>query len=247
MAKTELSENLRRARLAAALSQVELAKKVGVAQPTISTWENGTSRPDSNSVKKLERILGSFVPRANADRMSIGAPEIGAFGAWLQKARVAAEVSIPELAALTDLSLATIYNIESGRSPNPQTETRRRLEKALNQEVPKDVANEAADEQNVPGIGTLLNFDPHNMDQLPSLPGVYVFYDISDRPVYIGKGDNIALRVRSHQEKKWFVRPIVENGSYVEIKEAKLRHSVEQVLIKFLKSNAIINKQSVDR
>ena len=156
-------------------------------------------------------------------------------------------MSIPEVASASGLSLVTIYNIESGKSPNPQAETRRRLEKAFKTTIPTDVTKEAADEQKVPGVGTLQNFDPHKRDQLPQLPGVYVFYDVSDRPVYIGKADNIASRVKNHEEKKWFVRPIVENGSYVEIQDAELRHSVEQVLIKFLKSNAIINKQSVER
>ena len=77
------------------------------------------------------------------------------------------------------------------------------LEKALKTKIPTDVQKEAADEQKVPGVGTLQNFDPHKPDQLPKLPGVYVFYDVSDRPVYIGKADNIAARVKNHEEKKW--------------------------------------------
>ena len=36
-------------------------------------------------------------------------------------------------------------------------------------------------------------------------------------------------------------------GPYVQIDNETLRRQVEQVLIKFLKSNAVINKQSVDR
>ena len=53
----ELKDRLRRGRLVSALSQAELAKKIGVAQPTISTWENGTSQPDSIALAKLEKIL----------------------------------------------------------------------------------------------------------------------------------------------------------------------------------------------
>ncbi len=76
---------------------------------------------------------------------------------------------------------------------------------------------------------------------------VYVFYDVSDRPVYIGESQNIGTRVGTHEDKFWFKFPIVSNAAYVEIKDKDLRHQVEQVLIKFLKSNAVINKQSVDR
>jgi transcriptional regulator with XRE-family HTH domain len=243
-----LKDELRRGRLAAALSQTELAKKVGVAQPTISTWEIGTSRPDKQAIDKLEKILGPLVgAKKAADGSMESSPATGAFGAWLRKERTSAGKSAPELAAASGLSLVTIYNIESGRSLNPQAETRHRLEKALKTKIPTDVQEEAEDEQSVPGVGTLQDFDPHKSDQLPKVPGVYVFYDVSDRPVYIGKAENIASRVKNHEEKKWFVRPIVENGSYVKIEDPKLRHSVEQVLIKFLKSNAIINKQSVDR
>ncbi len=74
-----------------------------------------------------------------------------------------------------------------------------------------------------------------------------MFYDVSDRPVYVGKAKNIKIRVSSHEEKFWFKYPIVSHAAYVEIKDEQLRHQVEQVLIKFLKSNAVINKQSVDR
>lgn len=242
----DLQGKLRRGRIAAALSQTELANKIGVAQPTISTWELGTSRPDKATITKLEAIIGPLTnPEITSEKFE--SPPIDAFGAWLRKERTAAGMSAMEVAHASGLSLVTIYNIESGKSPNPQSETRKRLEKALRVKIPKDVQREAADEQSVPGVGTLQNFDPHERDQLPALPGVYVFYDISDRPVYIGKAGNIASRVKEHEEKKWFVRPIVQNGSYVKIEDAKLRHSVEQVLIKFLKSNAILNKQSVDR
>jgi len=169
------------------------------------------------------------------------------FGAWLRKQRNDAQMSVAELAGAAGLSQMAIYNIESGRIANPQAETRLRLEKALNKKTPDDVTKEAKEEQSITGVGTLVDFDPHNDSLLPTVAGVYVFYDISDRPIYIGKSENIAIRVRSHSDKFWFKKPIVESASYVEIRESSMRHSVEQVLIKFLKSNAVINKQSVDR
>jgi hypothetical protein len=53
--------------------------------------------------------------------------------------------------------------------------------------------------------------------------------------------------VGGHEDKFWFKFPIVSHGAYIEVKDDALRHQVEQVLIKFLKSNAVINKQSVDQ
>jgi hypothetical protein len=89
--------------------------------------------------------------------------------------------------------------------------------------------------------------DPHDAASLPSCPGVYVFYDVSDRPVYVGKAEKISKRVKDHTDKFWFKHPIVSHGAYVQIDGATLRYQVEQVLIKFLKSDAVINKQSVER
>jgi len=93
----------------------------------------------------------------------------------------------------------------------------------------------------------LTDFDPHDDDDLPEVAGIYVFYDVSDRPVYVGKAQNIAKRVGDHSEKFWFKYPIVSHAAYIEIVDKELRHQVEQILIGFLKSNAVINKQSVTR
>jgi hypothetical protein len=54
-------------------------------------------------------------------------------------------------------------------------------------------------------------------------------------------------RVPEHYEKFWFRRPVVDRGAYVQIQEEDLCSKVEQVLIKFLKSNALFNKQYVER
>ena len=80
-----------------------------------------------------------------------------------------------------------------------------------------------------------------------SAGGICVCYDISDRPIYVGQGSSIKTRIRDHSDKFWFGPPIVETGSYVQIDDKDLRVKVETLLIKFLKSNAVINKQSVER
>ena len=69
---------------------------------------------------------------------------------------------------------------------------------------------------------------------------MYVFYDISDRPVYVGKAAVIRDRVRNHYEKFWFKSPIVDHAAYIEIQDERLRTQIEQILIKFLKSNAVL-------
>jgi hypothetical protein len=97
------------------------------------------------------------------------------------------------------------------------------------------------------GISDLIEFNPHDPKDFPTVGGIYVLYDISDRPMYIGQGMSIDKRLRSHYDKFWFRPPIVESASYVQVDEKPLQERVEAVLIKFLKSNAVINKRLVDR
>ena len=97
-------------------------------------------------------------------------------------------------------------------------------------------------------VGRLrLDFDPHNDEDLPAEPGIYVFYDISERPVYVGQSDDIRRRIAGHSDKFWYKRPIVETAAYVKIADKKLRSQVETTMIRFLKSNAVINRQNVRR
>jgi hypothetical protein len=74
-----------------------------------------------------------------------------------------------------------------------------------------------------------------------------VFYDISGRPIYVGKATNIADRVGDHKEKFWFRQPIVQTAAYIEIRDKTLRDQLETVLIQFLKNNAVINKNKTAR
>lgn len=49
---------IRRERKAAGLSQAALAERIGVAQPTIVRWEDGTRAPDVNALSAVAEALG---------------------------------------------------------------------------------------------------------------------------------------------------------------------------------------------
>ena len=90
----------------------------------------------------------------------------------------------------------------------------------------------------------MLDFDPWEKNSWPKVPGVYVLYDIAERPTYIGKSENkISQRIHDHHSRNWFARPFVQSGSYVKVTDKALCKRLEQTLIRFLKSNAIVNKQ----
>lgn len=52
-----LSENLKKLREKAGLTQAELAEAVGVAQPTLAQYESGLKVPSVITAVKIERIL----------------------------------------------------------------------------------------------------------------------------------------------------------------------------------------------
>ena len=152
-----------------------------------------------------------------------------------------------QLAANSGVSAIQIYNIETSRTTNPRAKTRIALERALKQPAPKELVQAIEESAEIQGVGQMSDFDPHSEDDFPRDPGVYVFYDVSDRPVYVGKSANIRNRVRSHVDKFWYRSPIVEKAAFVRVDDATLRGQLEETLIKFLKSNAVINQRLVDR
>lgn len=248
MANISFGERVQRARIRNAMTQTELGEKVGVSQALIHNWEKGRSTPSPEQKAHLKKLLGSVWTEAHLEAANEArSSQPGAVGSWLNRSRVEKNVSVPELAERAGLSAQAIYNIEAGRISNPRAATVKRLEKALGVEIPSEVKDESRDEATIEGVGELVDFDPHEDEDLPSLPGIYVLYDISERPIYVGQGSDIRRRIRDHADKFWFKPPIVETGAYVKINEKELREKVETLLIRFLKSNAVINKQNVDR
>ena len=197
-------ELLKRARLREGLTQQELADKLGLkSAASIAQWESGQQTIPDRHRLRLKKILG------DPSETEFEGTEISAFGAWLRKTRTGKDISVPELASKSGVSAPAIYNIKSGKSLNPQKETRRRLEKAVGAPIPSDVAKEAEVAQEIQGLGSLTDFDPYDERNLPSVAGVYVFYDVSERPIYVGKAATISARVKEHKDKFWFKPPIV--------------------------------------
>ena len=54
-----LKDNIKKARLDAGLTQLEVAEKLGVAQAQYARWENGGRNPKDDTVEKLAEIFGT--------------------------------------------------------------------------------------------------------------------------------------------------------------------------------------------
>jgi len=166
-------------RKALGLSQQELAKRSGVSQATISNWESGRSIPSEDQANILRGILAAHTTPSFGDVPSASAE----YGEWLQTARIRAGLSVQELAASAGVSQPAIYNIETGRTPNPRSSTRQKLERAIGTSPPSHLVKAIEREAEIEGVGRFIDFDPHDESDFPKDPGVYVFYDVSDRPI----------------------------------------------------------------
>jgi transcriptional regulator with XRE-family HTH domain len=250
MAKNErnLGAQLCRARLKNDLTQGDLAHRLKVSQATISNWEKGKGEPNEEQQATLTHILGlARMNRKHATEDSPSEEGPSPLGTWLNRTRVEHQFSVYELADSSGVTPPTIYAIESGRIGNPRRKTVELLEKALGEKFPSDAAEELAEDAKIEGLGELINFNPYSEDEIPTGPGVYVFYDLSSRPMYVGQSEDMKRRIREHKDKFWFKAPIVEIGAYVSISDNRLRRQVETLLVRFLKSNAVLNRQNVDR
>jgi transcriptional regulator with XRE-family HTH domain len=243
MTKTEnIGVRIKERRLANALNQTELGGRLNVSQATISLWEQGKGAPKRDQLTKLNEILGGLAPTSEPVTEAESQTPIAA---WLSRALTKKDLTVGELAAKADMSVPTVYNILSGRAQNPHSRTISALEKALGDSF--ESKNEAREASEIAGIGELIDFNPYDEKEIPAQAGVYVLYDISQRPIYVGKASKIAIRLRDHRTRFWFNRPLVETGAYIEIPDAKLRDQIETVLIQFLKNNAVVNKQKTVR
>lgn len=59
--------DLRKRRKALGLSQMELARLVGVSLLTIQTWERGVSQPNPENREKLEQVLSELEGKRKAN------------------------------------------------------------------------------------------------------------------------------------------------------------------------------------
>jgi transcriptional regulator with XRE-family HTH domain len=174
--------------------------------------------------------------------------EHSVFGDWLRAEMEKKGLSIAVLAEKTGITYTGIWNIVKGNTVSPRKETRDRLAAALNELIPPAVEAEIASQaMPLPGL-EWVDFTPADLQTVPQASGVYVFYDITDRPVYVGKSSkNVRIRVKDHQTRFWFKSPLVVRGSFLAVPDPDLCLKIETILIKFLGKHALLNSKGVVR
>jgi transcriptional regulator with XRE-family HTH domain len=165
------------------------------------------------------------------------------FGDWLRGEMERQNITIQDLANKTGLSYPGVWNIVKGNTIYPQTATRKKISEALQAEIPTAIESEIKTNSSVSGY-EWTDFSPYDLQTIPELGGIYVFYDITDRPVYVGKSNsNVRGRVRDHQTRFWFKQPLVMRGSFLAVADAAMCDKIEMILIKFLGNHALLNSR----
>jgi transcriptional regulator with XRE-family HTH domain len=233
---------LREARVRAGLTQALLAQRFGVTQGAVSVWETGGTKPPGDLRAKVVAWIEATEAEEEAsdDEQDTSSP----FGEWVANERLSRGWSRSELADQAGVSAQAVYLIETGRVRNPWKQTRDSLVKAFgNKAAPEEVLEDIADESEIAGGRRLNDFLPWDEGTIPQSACVYVYYDRTDRPIYIGQTNNLHRRNVQHQENdKWFFRRLVERGAYVELAAKSDRDDMEKLLIHFLGRNTMFNK-----
>jgi transcriptional regulator with XRE-family HTH domain len=170
------------------------------------------------------------------------------FGNWLRLEMERKNISIADLVERTGITYMGIWNIVKGNTISPRAETRKKLAEAIAETIPfaveAEIENQAAP---LPGF-EWVDFTPTDLETVPQKSGVYVFYDITDRPVYVGKSSkNVRIRVKDHQTRFWFKSPLVVRGAFLAVPDADMCLKIETILIKFLGKHALLNSKGVVR
>lgn len=243
----EWGASLKQARLQAEKTQLSLADAVSVSQPTISHWERGSGCPSEKQRETIEKFLGARLLDSGAPSDTEPATDLAL---WLKQSLASKQAegkTIGTIASESGVSVPTLYNILNATVAAPQPRTLTKLQDYFGQ-VPAEVAEEAKAARDVGRLGAFSQFDPYDESSWPVEPGVYILYDISDRPIYVGKSRNsVASRLRDHQTRFWYKRPLVTHAAYIAVGDPELVLAIETLLIKVLRSMAVVNQKGVVR
>lgn len=243
---TPRGAQLKQARLAKDLTQDALAKLVGTLQHNISLWENAKGTPSEEQLKMLTEQLGPFIDEDDME----DAPHRTELGLWLKhqiETKKEAGENLQTIAAACGLSVPTLYSLMNSENVARQKGTLDKLQRYFGL-IPKEVQEEATAARALGALGEYSLFNPHNEEEWPPGPGVYVLYDTYRRPTYIGKSrKSISGRLKDHSTRFWFRRPLVEEGAFVFANDEKLIGDIEDLLIKVMGSLAVINDRGTLR
>ena len=132
--------------------------------------------------------------------------------------------------------------LEVGRVTGARKATLARLAEALGP-VPEKAVKKMKREAKVRGLGAVVEFDPHDPHDLPSSAGLYVLFDGDGRPIHVGEAKKSGKRLLALSGERWFARPMVEAGAFLEVHGAGERERLASLLLKLLKASIVVRNR----
>lgn len=215
------------------LSQRSLAEIMGCSATTISQFETGGRAASGELFEEILIVLG------------LKDIDTSTFRGWLIDAMAKASFEFDQFPEdIADESGNTLSDLVGFIIKYDYDELEGEwiavIEKLLKQKF-----KPSSPEKGEKFVDTFTQFNPYNKESCPKVAGIYVLYDKSNRPVYIGQSNNIRTRISQHMEKKWFLPPIIESAGYIKITDEDIRKFVESCLIKTCRSLLLINKKDM--
>ena len=243
MPKLNIAKQLLTLRKKLDLTQAQMAEKLGISQGYVAQIENETVDASGRIAGKILELSGES-PDKFASELQDTAEKTVELGEWVLDRRTKLGMSRQVLADKAGVSPLTLYFIETGQTESPRRSTIDGIRKVLG-DLPKGVQTEVV-ESAEGGFGEFqgpfsVKEWERNVDK--DTPGVYIFYDVLKRPVYIGESKDIYRRIRQHDDQFWFKSPMVHTIAYLIVKDEKVRAQLEAAMIKLVGENAIFNQQ----
>jgi transcriptional regulator with XRE-family HTH domain len=227
------------------LNQTGIANLLGVSPGLVTHWKTGRTPIGAEYLKELRRIAQDThhdvddEEQVDSDTGSGSQP----YGEWLaEQLETLKTVSQLKLAERAVVNPLTISNLITGKTENPQKDTRHKIEEALQgfyrEQKPRQEASKApALDSSKPVVGVLYNDD--EIKQVPNKRGVYVIHDKRGWPTYVGKG-NLLTELKLHHDKKWATREAANKFSYAIVDHDP--DEIETIIIKFMADSLLVNK-----
>ena len=176
----------------------------------------------------------------------------GPFGRWLYAELSSKNMNSWDLAQSSEIPEEHIEQIIRGEIRHPMPAVMKSIQESIDEKLDAKTIDAIREDSEIEGFGEFVDFDPHgDTARWPTGGGVYVFYDVSSRPVYVGETGDLHRRMKDyfspHRRMWWVSQPIVETASFIPVEDTKVRKRLEKILIRFLKSNAVMNRVHVRR
>lgn len=135
-----------------------------------------------------------------------------------------------------------------GEMPEDWQQAQRELEA---QEADIDEPEEIPERVEDDGVGEISEHNPHDQNDWPQGGGIYVFFDRSGRPMYVGESGDIQRRLRNYVNDDrgvhWMRMPIVSSMHFIPIIDLRIRRAVEKAMIRSMSRVLLFNRNHIDR